>query len=110
MRQIAEEVLFFPQRPPDLARVTQALAGVDEQLGILQSAMRAPFVGGDAPGAADFAFYPLVAFLRRIDERRRDVGAMSCVRPSTLAWMKRVEALPYYERTVPPHWRPNSRT
>jgi hypothetical protein len=25
--------------------------------------------------------------------------------PAVAEWMKRIEALPYYERTYPPHWR-----
>jgi hypothetical protein len=26
--------------------------------------------------------------------------------PANLAgWMKRIEALPYFERTIPPHWK-----
>jgi len=25
--------------------------------------------------------------------------------PNIAAWMKRIEALPYYDKTYPPHWK-----
>jgi hypothetical protein len=25
--------------------------------------------------------------------------------PKTAAWVKRIEGLPYYAKTIPPHWK-----
>jgi len=105
VRQLAEEILFDPRRSPDVARVGRALGGLEAELAILQPAMRGPFVAGDGPSVADYALYPLTAFLGRIDRRRHDLGVLASVEPATSSWMQRVEALPFFARTVPPHWR-----
>ena len=33
------------------------------------------------------------------------VGIRAAIGPRLTAWMQRVDALPYFERTVPPHWK-----
>jgi glutathione S-transferase len=55
---------------------------------------------------ADFALYPTVAMVRRLEARKPELEAGTLVGPRLGAWMKRIEALPYYDRTYPPHWRP----
>jgi glutathione S-transferase len=69
------------------------------------------WVGGTRPSAADVAVYPFLATLRRATTRAetvaRDLGLdpLDAVFPNVRRWMGRVEALPGYERTYPPHWR-----
>jgi glutathione S-transferase len=68
-----------------------------------------------AVSAADLATYPFVRFLLRGAERAAkqplsapfDLGLQPFARlyPNLAAWMARIEALPGYERTFPPHWR-----
>ena len=42
----------------------------------------------------------------RIDDRQPGNGIADERLPSKLqAWKKRIEALPYYEKTIPPHWK-----
>jgi len=44
--------------------------------------------------------------LKRVDERQPGKGiAEDRIPPKLTAWMKRIEALPYYEKTTPPHWK-----
>jgi glutathione S-transferase len=60
----------------------------------------------DAPSVADFAAYPMLAGIRRFGDVVVPQHSLSAqFGPRTRAWMKRVEALPYFETCYPPHWR-----
>jgi glutathione S-transferase len=54
---------------------------------------------------ADFAVYPYVRQVRRIDDRQPKNGLADRMPSRLAAWMRRVEALPYYAKTTPPHWK-----
>jgi hypothetical protein len=55
--------------------------------------------------AADFALYPFIATLRRFELRKAGLGLAAAVGPKLLAIATRIEALPYFDATVPPHWK-----
>src|SRR5690606_24266493 len=67
--------------------------------------------GGDAPSAADLAAFPFVMFVHRAAGKDAakplDLGLhpFPTRYPGLAAWQARIEALPGYERTYPPHWR-----
>ena len=63
------------------------------------------YLAGDKLSGADFTLYPYVAFLGRIDTRKPGYNLKALVPPKLAAWMKRIEALPYFEKTYPPHWK-----
>jgi glutathione S-transferase len=54
---------------------------------------------------ADFTAYPFVRTLRRIGERQPNNRMADRLPPKVSAWLKRIEALPYYAKTIPPHWK-----
>lgn len=66
---------------------------------------------GDAISAADIAVYPFAALFRRgaqaAEKQGVDLGFLPLGEryPAVGRWMSRIEALPGYERTYPPHWR-----
>ena len=72
---------------------------------------RAPWIVGDKPGAADYMIYPGIKLLLRalaLPEARELSSRFLPVEanyPALGRWLQRVEALPGYERTYPPHWR-----
>ena len=55
--------------------------------------------------AADFALYPLVAFVKRSETKLPDLDADGMLTPALRAWKARIEALPFFEKTIPPHWK-----
>jgi glutathione S-transferase len=71
----------------------------------------AKWLVGDIPTAADVVWFPpmrtLVRAGVRAEARARQLGLFPFVEvfPVIGAWIKRVEALPGYDRTFPPHWR-----
>ena len=72
---------------------------------------RAPWIVGDKPGAADYMIYPGIKLLLRalaLPEARELSSRFLPVEanyPALGRWLQRVESLPGYERTYPPHWR-----
>jgi glutathione S-transferase len=66
---------------------------------------------GEAFSAADIVVFPGIQQLLRVMERReaQDLRAhllpLEANFPAIAAWIKRVEQLPGYERTYPPHWK-----
>ena len=54
---------------------------------------------------ADLALYPMLGMVRRLSDKHPSHSMIAQIGPMTRAWMERVEALPYFDRTYPPHWR-----
>jgi glutathione S-transferase len=69
------------------------------------------WIVGDKPGAADYMIYPGIMLLLRALalpealELRSRFMPVEANYPALGRWLKRVESLPGYERTYPPHWR-----
>jgi glutathione S-transferase len=102
---------MFGDKPRDPS-IDDALAKVTPELARFEARFeRSPWVVGDAPSAADLAWFPTWrTFLRaavRAEPRVRELGLhpLADHYPRTAAWIARVEALPGYEKTFPPHWR-----
>lgn len=76
-----------------------------EELDRLETYLTGEFLAGDL-GLADFAAYPYVRMAQRADERSPGLGVGRAELPEKVAaWMTRIEALPYFARTIPPHWK-----
>lgn len=92
---------------PDLDRATldETKRTLAEQMEIFARCVAEGFVAADRPGVADYALYPLVALLTRLDTRRPGERLSSLVPPELQAWGSRVESLSYFARTYPPHWK-----
>lgn len=90
------------------AAVPQAHAELERFEGYLDGA---PWFGGGTIGAADIAIYPFLKSLLRAATKETaaplDLGLLpfDARYPRLAAWTQRVEQLPGYERTYPPHWR-----
>ena len=70
---------------------------------------------GEGFSAADIVVFPNIKQLLRVLERREaeDLRArllpVEANFPAIGAWIKRIEALPGYDRTYPPHWKEQDR-
>jgi glutathione S-transferase len=80
---------------------TSALAGELERI---ETRLTGEWLVGPL-SAADFALYPLLALYPRFERRQPELGLTRLIGPNLRAWMGRIEALPYFETTYPPHWR-----
>ncbi|HEX4326473.1 MAG TPA: glutathione S-transferase family protein [Burkholderiales bacterium] len=83
----------------------QAREGLLKELEYVAARMEGDYLAGAQLTAADFALYPTVAMLARYDLRKPELE-MAAACPSALAaWARRIEGLPYFARTLPPHWK-----
>ena len=88
----------------DAKVIAESRKAVIGELGKFASAMRGDFLAGPL-SAADFALYPMVAFLKRAQIKLPDLDADGMLPPAIAAWKARIEALPFFDKTVPPHWK-----
>jgi glutathione S-transferase len=88
----------------DNAEIADASATLVGELARFEGVLDGDFLGGPL-SAADFALYPLLAGQRRVALREPAYSLMGQVGPRLMAWMKRIESLPFYDKTYPPHWR-----
>jgi glutathione S-transferase len=99
------DLLFDPPQAPDAATVARAREDLLAEVDVFERSAAAPFLAGDL-GAVDFTVYPLIALTLRLQDRRQpSLGIRESLGAQLAAWMRRVEALPYFERTYPPHWK-----
>jgi glutathione S-transferase len=96
----------FARKPEerDPQQIAASRQAVSDELALFGQGMRGDFLAGPL-SAADYALYPLVAFLKRCELRLPDLDADGMLTPGIRAWKGRIEALPYLEKTIPPHWK-----
>jgi len=105
VRKLVTEFISRRDQPQDLAAVDEALRTLAQEFARLEIRLRRPFLGGDSPGGVDFAIYPLLAIFRRVAARSNVSVAVNMVGPATTEWMGRIEALAFFPKTYPPHWK-----
>jgi len=101
---IVEEAFSKKPEERDAAKLAAGSEGLKEEFAMFTRAMRGDFLAGPL-SAADFALYPLVAFLDRCATKLPGFDPRSLMTPQFAAWKARIEALPYLDATIPPHWK-----
>ncbi len=88
-----------------MERVGKGRERLREELVRFSKEIRGKFLCGDTPCAADFVLYPMLGYVWRVNVRKPE-SALGDVMPAAMSeYKKRVEALPYFDKTFPPHWR-----
>ena len=92
--------------------IRESAARLKTELGFFEERLAsAPYLCGDTLSAADIALLPFLHFnLRaasRDTTRNLDLKILPLADnyPRLAVWAKRIEGLPGYDRTYPPHWR-----
>ena len=92
--------------------IKAAALEVHAELGTLEASLASsPFLAGEALSAADLTAVAFVQHTLRAAGKESaqplDLGflPLDARYPRLAAWMHRMESLPGYERTYPPHWR-----
>jgi glutathione S-transferase len=99
------EITLFRKDPATPAEIAAAQAAVLAELSRIEAQMAGPYLVGQL-SLADFTVFPSVRLLRRIDDRQPGKGiANDRLPPKLKAWVTQIESLPYYEKTIPPHWK-----
>jgi glutathione S-transferase len=92
--------------------LTQAMHLVANEARTIEGRLsKSDWIVGESVSAADIAIYPCIRLLHRALQRpeagelsRRFLPAVVHY-PALARWMERVEGLPGYQRTYPPHWQ-----
>lgn len=85
--------------------IAAAQGAVEVELARFEAACVGPYLVGDL-SLADFNVFPYVRTLKRIEDRKPGQGlADERLPPKLRTWKKKIEALPCYEKTIPPHWK-----
>jgi glutathione S-transferase len=96
---------LFAKAKAEKSALDAARESALDELARLEANLAGPCLAG-ALSLADFTAFPHVRLLMRVEERQPGNGiAESRLPPKVGAWMKRIEALPYYAKTIPPHWK-----
>jgi glutathione S-transferase len=106
MDPLTDEFFSRPEGvAPDMERVAKARTRLREELEWCAGELRGDYLAGNAPSAADFVLYPYLAYCWRVNVRKPEAGIADILPAPMAALKKRVEALPYFDKTFPPHWR-----
>lgn len=104
--------IFFGALEERLEAVSKSLEiVVAEARGIEQRLSQSEWLAANTCTAADLMIFPSIKILQRAlarreaDELDTPFEPLEPNFPAIAAWLRRVEALPGYERTYPPHWR-----
>lgn len=109
--KIVYAILFqgAEERTDEVTRAMHIVAG--EARTIDKRLSQSDWLVGESFSAADLVVFPGIQLLLRALDRREAQELRSRLLPletnfpAIAAWMKRIQALPGYERTIPPHWK-----
>ena len=110
--QMIVNAIFADQVTDDIDALTDAMHVVGREARTIEGRLsKEAWIVGSAYSALDMVIFPWIQLLRRALDRRAaaELGArflpMERNYPALARWIHRIEALPGYERTYPPHWR-----
>ncbi len=103
---------FLETLDQDIEEVTRATHLVAGEARTIEGRLsQCNWLVGEQPSAADFVVFPGIMLLLRAMEKR-EAGElrsrflpMETTYPAIARWIRRMEQLPGYDRTYPPHWR-----
>jgi glutathione S-transferase len=102
---LMSKVLYVAADKRDAKAIGEAKAKLRDELAYWTDYLKGDFFAG-ALSLADFAIYPYLRMPIRVEERAPGHGLKREDLPANLAaWMKRIEALPHFDKTIPPHWK-----
>lgn len=102
--------ILFNGLPQDEAKVREGLPALHAELAALEKRVASGFLVGDRLSAADLVWFCGLQSLARAATRPAaaslDLGfwPLADHHPGLLNWAARIEALPGYDATFPPHW------
>jgi glutathione S-transferase len=106
------QAIFTDQVAGEIDALTDAMHVVAREARTIEGRLaKEQWIVGASYSATDMVIFPWIQLLRRALDRAAaaELGArflpMERNYPALARWIQRIEALPGYERTVPPHWR-----
>jgi glutathione S-transferase len=104
MQELGDQVLFTPPDKWDPDQIAKGREAVAQELVVWENLLRGDYLAREL-SAADFTLYPFIALTLRMDKKKPDLHVRGMLGPKVTAWMKRIESLPCFQNTWPPHWK-----
>ncbi len=104
LRKLMELTLLRADGDGNPAEITLALNDLNRELSYFEDMLDGDYFVGNI-SVADFTVYPLLALVKRLHERCPQLGAGALIGPKLSGFMERIEQLPYFQKTTPPHWK-----
>jgi glutathione S-transferase len=104
LRRLLELTLLRPDGDDDPEKILAAYKAVVIEVSYFENLLSGEYFVGNI-SIADFAIYPLLALFKRFHQRRPHLGSGEHIWPKLDAFMQKIEALPYFSLTYPPHWK-----
>jgi glutathione S-transferase len=104
LRRLMELTLMRAGGDGDPATISLELNNLRMELDYFEDALHGEYFVGNI-SVADFAIYPLLALVKRLHEKRPQLGVEVLIKPKLAEFMQRIEQLPYFTKTMPPHWK-----
>ncbi len=98
------QIFFKPEAEWNAEVIAKGREELVEELQHFEGEMRGDFLV-EKLSAADFTLYPMLALALRLEKKKPDLALRPALGPKLAAWVKRIEALPYFAKTIPPHWK-----
>lgn len=102
---ITDEYFWKDGAPPDAAKIAQWRENIAGELALYGKELRGDFLDASGLCALDLVLYPMVAYLKRITFRKPESRLTEVIPAPIAQWAARIEALPCFDKTFPPHWR-----
>jgi glutathione S-transferase len=105
--------IFFGKGLDKVEEIQQAAQTLRDELKLIDERLAvSQWLVGHKVSAADIGVFPLIQLLSRAASKEAarplSLGLLPLAQrfPNIARWVQRIEALPNYQRTYPPHWRP----
>ncbi len=104
--------IFYGKLPDEKQIAITARTAIEKELVNINDHLRnKDYLAHEALSAADIVLYPVLSFLFRAANKENTEEISGTLRsidecyPGIGAWQKRIESIPGYEKTYPPHWK-----
>ena len=102
---IVDELFWKEGATPDMARIEEWKGKISTELAACARELRGDYLAGNQITAADLVLYPMIGYAKRITARKPETKLTDAIPEELVAWAKRIEDMPFFEKTFPPHWR-----
>jgi glutathione S-transferase len=104
LRRLMEQTLFRPDGNEEQSIIQTALTDLQQELAYFEVALQNEFFSSML-SIADFTIYPLLALVDRIQQKQPQHKVGTLMGAKLTAFMHQIEQLPYFTKTIPPHWK-----
>jgi glutathione S-transferase len=104
MERLVRQVFYEKPESWDESEIAAGSGGIRTELAFWDRELRGDFLAGEL-SAADYTLYPMIGLTLRMEKRCPAIAANGAIPDRLRAWMRRIEALPYFAKTWPSHWK-----